>query len=98
MPDITENLLIKLSDALTERASLARALVVGIAAPGHRLRSGTLWRKDVVVASEQRFPDVGDATVTCARWGCENVPEPRPTRTLALRVPGQTPLPGSQNR
>src|SRR5437762_7652612 len=64
VPDITENLLIKLSEALIERAGAARALVVGIAVPGHRLRSGTLWRKDVVVASEQRFPDVADARVT----------------------------------
>jgi S1-C subfamily serine protease len=64
VPDITENLLTKLSEALTERAGVARALVVGIAVPGHRLRSGTLWRKNVVVASDQRFPDVADARVT----------------------------------
>ena len=42
MPDVTENLLIKLSEALTDRTGAARALVVGIAVPGHRLRSGTL--------------------------------------------------------
>jgi len=30
------------------------------------MRSGTLWRKDVVVASEQRYPDVADARVILA--------------------------------
>src|SRR4029077_4649000 len=64
MPEATENPLVNLSDALAERLRVARPLVAGIAAPGHRTRSGTLWRKDVVVASEQRFPDVGDAKVT----------------------------------
>jgi len=66
MADIAENPLVNLSEALAERARLARLLVAGIAVPGHRLRSGTLWRKDVVVASEQRFPDTGEAKVTLA--------------------------------
>jgi S1-C subfamily serine protease len=66
MADIVENPLINLSEALAERVRLARPLVVGIAVPGHRMRSGTLWRKDVVVASEQRFPDTGDAQVKLA--------------------------------
>jgi S1-C subfamily serine protease len=66
MADTAENPLISLSEAMAERARLARFLVVGIAVPGHRMRSGTLWRKDVVVASEQRFPDDGGAQVTMA--------------------------------
>jgi len=66
MADTAENPLISLSEAMAERARLARFLVAGIAVPGHRMRSGTLWRKDVVVASEQRFPDTGDAQVTMA--------------------------------
>jgi S1-C subfamily serine protease len=66
MADTAENPLISLSGAMAERARLARFLVAGIAVPGHRMRSGTLWRKDVVVASEQRFPDTGDAQVTMA--------------------------------
>ena len=66
MADIAQNPLITLSEALAERVRLSRLLVAGIAAPRHRMRSGTLWRKDVVVASEQRFPDVGDAKVTLA--------------------------------
>jgi S1-C subfamily serine protease len=66
MADLAENPLISLSEALAERARLARPLVAGIAVPGHRMRTGTLWRKDVVVASEQSFPDAGDAQVTLA--------------------------------
>jgi S1-C subfamily serine protease len=66
MADIVENPLIHVSEALAARVRLARPLVAGIAVPGHRMRSGTLWRKDVVVASEQRFPDAGDAQVTLA--------------------------------
>jgi S1-C subfamily serine protease len=66
MADIAQNPLVNLSEAVAERVRLARPLVVGIAVPGHRLRSGTLWRKDVVVASEQRFPDAGEAKVTLA--------------------------------
>jgi S1-C subfamily serine protease len=66
MADIAENPLINVSEALAARVRLARPLVAGIAVQGHRMRSGTLWRKDVVVASEQRFPDAGDAQVTLA--------------------------------
>ena len=66
MADIAQNTLVNLSEAVAERVRLARPLVAGIAVPGHRLRSGTLWRKDVVVASEQRFPDAGEAKVTLA--------------------------------
>jgi S1-C subfamily serine protease len=80
MADIAENPLINLSEALTERVRLARPLVAGIAVPGHRIRSGTLWRKDVVVASEQRFPDAGDAKVTLADG-----------QTFAARIAGRDP-------
>jgi S1-C subfamily serine protease len=66
MADIAENPLVNLSEALAERARLAKLLVAAIAVPGHRMRSGTLWRKDVVVASEQRFPDAGEVQVTLA--------------------------------
>jgi S1-C subfamily serine protease len=66
MADTAENPLINLSEALAERVRLARPLVAGIAVPGHRMRSGTVWRKDVVVASEQRFPDACDGQVTLA--------------------------------
>jgi len=66
MPDVAQNLLLSLSEALAECASFARPLVVGIAVRGRRLRSGTLWRKDVVVAAEQAFPEAEEATVTFA--------------------------------
>jgi S1-C subfamily serine protease len=80
MADIAENPLINVSEALAARVRLARPLVAGIAVPGHRMRSGTLWRKDVVVASEQRFPDAGDAQVTLADGS-----------TFAARVAGRDP-------
>ena len=66
MADTAENPLVNLSEALAERVKLARPLVAGITVPGHRMRSATLWRKGVVVASEQSFPDTGEAQVTLA--------------------------------
>ena len=63
MPDTTQDPLINLSEALAERARLAGPRVVGISADGHRVRSGTLWRTDVVVASEQAFPKISEANV-----------------------------------
>jgi S1-C subfamily serine protease len=102
MADVAENPLINLSDALAERVRLARPLIAGIAVPGHRMRSGTLWRKDVVVASEQRFPDVGDAKVTLADGSAftAHVAGRDPgTNIVALRVdgtPDPAPLPAGQ--
>ena len=66
MPDNVQDPLTSLSAALVERTRLAQPLVAGIVAPGHQMRSGTLWRKDVVAASEQSFPDAGEAKVTLA--------------------------------
>jgi S1-C subfamily serine protease len=80
MPETVENALTNLSEALAERVRVARPLVAAIAVPGHRTRSGTLWRKDVVVASEQRFPDVRDAKVTLADGSA-----------IAARVAGRDP-------
>jgi S1-C subfamily serine protease len=102
MADVAGNPLINLSEALAERVRLARPLVAGIAVPGHRMRSGTLWRKDVVVASEQRFPDVGDAKVTLADGSAftAHVAGRDPgTNIVALRVdgtPDPAPLPAGQ--
>ena len=39
MPDIAENPLAKLSEAVAERVGLAKVLVAGIVAPGHRMRA-----------------------------------------------------------
>jgi len=80
MPDTAHNLLTSLSEALDESVRLARPRVASISVQGHRLRSGTLWRRDVVVASEQQFPDVGEATVTLAD-----------ASGLAARVAGRDP-------
>jgi S1-C subfamily serine protease len=102
MADIAENPLINLSEALAERARLARLLVAGIAVPGHRMRSGTLWRKDVVVASEQRFPDASDAKVTLADGSAftARVAGRDPgTNVVALRLdgaPDPAPLPAGE--
>lgn len=91
MADSAENPLINLSQALVERVSLARPLVAGIAVPGHRMRSGTLWRKDVVVASEQRFPDAADAKVTLAdgsAFAARVAGRDPGTNVVALRLEG----------
>jgi S1-C subfamily serine protease len=91
MPEIVQNPLALLSEALAERARLARPLAAAVVAPGHRMRSGTLWRKDVVVASEQTFPEIAEATVTLGD-GCvctARVAGRDPgTNVVALRVDG----------
>src|ERR1700755_3570906 len=99
MADIAENPLINLSEALAESVRLARPLVAGIAVPGHRMGSGTLWRKDVVVASEQRSPDAGDAQVTLADGSAftARVAGRDPgTNVVALRLDG-TPDPAARS-
>jgi S1-C subfamily serine protease len=102
MADIAENPLINLSEALAECVRLARPLVAGIAVQGHRMRSGTLWRKDVVVASEQRFPDAGAAQVTLADGSAftASVAGRDPgTNVVALRLggtPDPAPLPAGE--
>ena len=91
MPDNISNPLLSLSEALAERARLAKPLVAGIAAPSHRSRSGMLWRKDVVIASEQAFPDVGEATVTLAdgaTFPAQVVGRDPGTNVIALRLEG----------
>jgi S1-C subfamily serine protease len=91
MPDTAANPLLNLSEALAERARLAKPLVASIAAQGHRPRSGMLWRKDVIVASEQAFPDVGEATVTLADGGtfpAQVAGRDPGTNVIALRLNG----------
>jgi S1-C subfamily serine protease len=63
MPDVGQDLLSGLSDALVERSSLARHLVAWIEVEGRPMCSGTLWRKGVVVAAEQALPHVQEAKV-----------------------------------
>jgi S1-C subfamily serine protease len=91
MADSVANPLLNFSDALAERVRSARPLVAGIAVPGHRTRSGTLWRKDLVVASEQAFPDAGQAEVTLSdgsAFSARVVGRDPGTNVIALRVDG----------
>jgi S1-C subfamily serine protease len=91
MPEAVQDPLSQLSEALAERARLARPLVAGIAAPGHRMRSGILWRKDVVVSSEQNFPDIGQVTVTVgdgSAFAARVAGRDPGTNVLALRLEG----------
>jgi S1-C subfamily serine protease len=91
MADTVQNPLTGLSEALIERTRLTRPLVAGIVVPGHRMRSGTLWRKDVVVASEQAFPDVGETKVTFAdgsAFAARVVGRDPGTNVVALRIEG----------
>ncbi len=64
MPDVVQDPLSGLSDVLVERTRRAQLLVARIEVEGHSMRSGTLWRKDVVVAAEQALPPVAGAKVT----------------------------------
>src|ERR1700751_5794097 len=80
MAEIAQNPLVHLSETLTEHARLARPLVAGIFAQGYRMRSGTVWRKEIVVASEQAFPNVAEAKVSLANGS-----------NLAARVAGRDP-------
>jgi len=66
MPVKPEDTIARLSDALAARAAAAGAFVVGIRAPGSGPRTGTLWRGDVVVASEQVFPKTDRAEIVLA--------------------------------
>ena len=64
MPEMVQDALSGLSEALVERARGAKSLVAGITVRGRSMRSGTLWRKDVVVGSEQSLPDIDQIDVT----------------------------------
>ena len=80
MADIVQDALSGLSEALVERAKQAQLLVARIEIEGRPMRSGTLWRKDVVVSSEQAFPDIERAKVTLAN-----------DSTFAARLAGRDP-------
>jgi S1-C subfamily serine protease len=64
MPEIMQDALSGLSEALVERAQRAKPLVARIIAHGRSMRSGTLWRKDIVVGSEQSIPEIDQAEIT----------------------------------
>jgi S1-C subfamily serine protease len=62
----TNDPIIGLSAALSARTAEGRALVAGIRVRGHSQRSGILWRRDVVVASEQALPRTTEAEIVLA--------------------------------
>jgi S1-C subfamily serine protease len=78
--EIAEDMLTQLSDAVTARVAAAGALIAAIRVRGHAPRSGTLWRKDVVVASEQSLPRLEHAEVMLADG-----------KTVAARLAGRDP-------
>jgi S1-C subfamily serine protease len=78
MPENAQDVLDHLSTALCGRVAAARSLVAGIAVRGHPLRSGTLWKEGVVVASEQALPDSGEAQIALTDGG-----------TFAARIVGR---------
>ena len=55
------NALIQFSDALAERTAAAATFTAGVKLPGAALRSGVLWRPDIVVLSEQSLPEGAEA-------------------------------------
>jgi S1-C subfamily serine protease len=84
-----EDTLALLSDALAARTAATSALVVGIRATGSGPRSGTLWRGDVVVASEQVFPKTDRAEIILAggrRVDARIAGRDRGTNVVALRL------------
>jgi S1-C subfamily serine protease len=81
MAENTENLFAQLSAAAAARAATARPLVAGLRVRGHGgLRTATLWRKDVVVASEQSLPRAEEAEIVLADGA-----------TFAARIAGRDP-------
>src|SRR6267378_2462791 len=61
-----QDTLAQLSDALVERAAAAQGFVIGIRGTQFQPRSGTLWRADVAVASEQVAPKTEEAEIVLA--------------------------------
>ncbi|HXC92163.1 MAG TPA: S1C family serine protease [Stellaceae bacterium] len=81
MAENTENLFAQLSAAAAARVATARPLVAGLRVRGHGgLRTATLWRKDVVVASEQSLPRAEEAEIVLADGA-----------TFAARIAGRDP-------
>src|SRR5882762_7316553 len=66
MPDQTPNALTQWSEALAALVAGSAGLVASIHTPHHRPRSGTLWRPDVVIGSEQVFPKADTAEIVVA--------------------------------
>jgi S1-C subfamily serine protease len=76
----TQDLLTQFSVAVAARAAAARPLVAAIRVRGHSWLSATLWRRDVIVASEQGLPRAEEAEVVL-----------HDGRTVAARLGGRDP-------
>src|SRR4051794_972874 len=59
----SSNPLVELSTALAALVAATTPRAIGVRAKGAPPLSGTLWRPEVVVTSEQVFPDVGEAEI-----------------------------------
>src|SRR5256885_11354348 len=89
MPEQTPNPLTRWSDALAALVAGSAGLVASIHTPHHRPRSGTLWRPDVVIASEQVFPKTDTAEIAVAdgrRVTARLAGRDRGTNIVALRL------------
>jgi len=102
MPEAAQDPLIGLSDALVERTKRAQSLVARIEVEGRPICSGTLWRKDVVVAADQGFAHVDAAEVVLgdgSRFAAQTAGRDPGTNVLALKLdgtPDPTPLPTAE--
>lgn len=91
MPEIVQDPLGGLSDALVERVRRAQPLVARIEVEGRPMRSGTLWRKNVVVAAEQALARVEDAKVVLgdgSSFGAQLAGRDPGTNVAALKLDG----------
>lgn len=68
MSETPTSLLTRLSAALRAQVAAAGASVAGLRA-GRRLRTATLWRPDILVASEQALPDAEEFAVVLPGGG-----------------------------
>src|SRR6516162_1036264 len=95
MPDIVQDPLRELSKALVEHTTRAQSLVARIEAAGRPIRSGTLWRKDVIVAAEQALAHVEEAKVVLgdgSSFAARMAGRDAGTNVVALKLDG-TPEP-----
>jgi len=91
MPDIMQDPLKGLSEALVERVRGMQSLVARIEVDGRPMRSGTLWRKDVVVAAEQALAQVAEAKVVLgdgANFAAHLAGRDRGTNVAVLKLDG----------
>jgi S1-C subfamily serine protease len=84
-----QDVLAKLSASLAARAEAAARITIGIRLPSGAHLSGTLWRSDVVVTSEQSLPQLDEYDVAAADERTSTaaaVGRDRGTNVAALRL------------